>query len=150
LTTIFGSRSLNRRLAGVVPPRLDVLVHLAHLHQPLDDRVVLLLGDLPVGAQAEVAGDVADRVRVRLGRRRLERLPQQPVSEVASLLEVLDVDRRDERRILRAQLGLGIEQAVDDAVEVLRHRPLLRARRLRQLLVQRRERLANLHGRRGD
>jgi hypothetical protein len=135
---------LDRRFAGVVPPRLDVLVHLAHLHQPLDDRVVLLLRDLPVGAQAEVAGDVADRVGIRVGRCLLERLLQQPFAEVACLLQVLDIDRGDESGILLAQLRLRVEQTVDDAVDVLGHRALLRASRLRQLLVQRSKRLPNL------
>src|SRR5262249_8890983 len=142
--------SLDGRLAGVVPPGLDVLVHLANLHQPLDDRVVLLLGDLPVRAQAQVAGDVADRIGVRVRRRLFERLVEQPVAEVACLLEVLDVDGADEGGVLLVQLGLRVEQAVDDAVDVLGDRTLLRARRLRELLVQRRECLPYLDRGVGD
>ena len=51
---------LDRRLAGVVAPRLDVQVHLAHLLQPVDDGVEVFLRDLPVGLQAEVADELAE------------------------------------------------------------------------------------------
>ena len=72
------------------------------------------------------------------------------LAEVARLLEVLDVDSADERGVLLAELGLRVEQAVDDPVDVLRDGALLRAGRLRQLLRQRRERLADLDRRVGD
>src|SRR5205085_7253539 len=79
------------RLAG-----LDVLVGLAYLDRPLDDRVEVLLLDLPVRAQAQVVGELADRGPVGLGRRLLEHLGQQAVAELARLLELLGVDALDE------------------------------------------------------
>ena len=84
------------RLARVHAAGLDVLVHLAHLQRPLDERVPVLLLDQAVGAQAEVARELADVLggRVRLGL--LERLAQQAVAELASLVEVLLVDALDD------------------------------------------------------
>ena len=54
------------------------------------------------------------------------------------------VDVRDELDVLLVHLGLLVEQAVEDAVDVLGDRALLRAGRLAELLVERRERLADL------
>jgi hypothetical protein len=138
---------LDRGLTGVVPARLDVHVHLAHLHHPLDDRVVLLLGDLPVGLQAEVARELADRLVLRVRRRLLEGLLEEALAEIARLLEVLDVDRGDERSVFIAEHGLLVEQPVDDPVDVLGDGALLRARRLCELLVERRKGFADLDGR---
>ncbi len=129
-------------LARVLAARLDVEVHLAHLQRPLDDRVQVLLLDAAVRAQAQVVRQLAD-VAVRL--RRVEHVGEQPLAEVARLLEILEVDARGERSILLVQLVAG-EQAVDDAVEVLRDRTLLRAGRLRELLLEWGDRREDLLG----
>ena len=51
---------VDRGLARVLAARLDVEVHLAHLQRPLDQRVEVLLLDLPVGAQAQVVRELAN------------------------------------------------------------------------------------------
>ena len=136
------------RLARVLAPRLDVEVHLAHLQRPLDDRVEILLLDLPVRAQAEVVRQLADLVgaRVRLGR--LQHLAEQALAEVARLLDELLVDAGHELLVVLVDLRLLDEQAVEHAVDVLRDRALLRAGRLGEVLVEALERLADLDGRR--
>ena len=82
------------RLARVLAPRLDVEVHLAHLQRPLDDRVEILLLDLPVRAQAEVVRQLADLVRARVRLGRLQHLAEEALAEVARLLDLLHVDAR--------------------------------------------------------
>src|SRR5204862_4251425 len=49
---------VDRRLARVLSPRLDVEVHLADLERPLDQRVEVLLLDPAVGPQAEVVREL--------------------------------------------------------------------------------------------
>src|SRR5205085_9300227 len=83
---------VDRGLAGVLAPRLHVEVHLADLERPLDDRVQVLLLDLSVGAQAEVVRELAERSRVDLRLGLVEHLAQEPVPELARLLELLRVD----------------------------------------------------------
>src|SRR4029079_10449836 len=102
---------------------------------------------LPVGLQAEVARELADRLVLRVRRRLLEGLLEESLAEVARLLEVLDVDRGDERSVFLAEHRLLVEQPVDDTVDVLGDGALLRARRLCELLVERRKGLADLDGR---
>jgi hypothetical protein len=135
---------VDRGLLRVLLARLDVLVGLADLDRPLDDRVEVLLRDLPVGAQAEVVRELAQLVRARTRVGLLEHLTEEPLAEVARLLELLDVDVRDQLLVLLVHLALRVEQGVEDAVDVLGDRALLRARRLAELLVERRERLADL------
>src|SRR4029077_1092093 len=133
-----------RGLLRVVLARLHVLVHLAHLDRPLDDRVEILLGDLPVGAQAEVVRQLTELVRARARLGLLEHLAQEPLAKVARLLELLLVDARDEVDVLLVHRGLRVEQAVEHAVDVLGDRALLGAAGLAELLVERREGLADL------
>src|SRR5205814_4811796 len=80
---------VDRSLPRVVAPRLDVEVHLAHLERPLADRVEILLRDLPVGAEAEVVGELADVYAVLDC---VDRVLEQAVSELPRLLDVLEVD----------------------------------------------------------
>src|SRR4029079_16026555 len=133
-----------RGLPRVLLAGLDVLVGLAHLDRPLDDRVEVLLGDLPVCAQAEVVGQVAQFVRARPRLGGLQRLAQELLAQVAGLLELLLVDARDEVDILLVHRGLLVEQAVEHALDVLGDRALLGAGRLAELLVARGKRLADL------
>src|SRR5262249_670111 len=51
---------IDRRLARVLAPRLDIEVHLADLQGPLDQCVEILLLDLPVRSQAQVVLQLAD------------------------------------------------------------------------------------------
>jgi hypothetical protein len=133
-------------LARVLAARLDVEVHLAHLERPLDDRVEILLLDPAVGPQAEVVRQLA---QVALGVGGLEHLGEEPAAELARLLEVLLVDALRELLVVLVQLAAG-EQALRDAVEVLRDRALLRAGRLLGLLLERGDRRLDLLGGRGD
>ena len=131
-------------LARVLAARLDVEVHLANLQRPLHDRVQVLLLDLAVGAQAEVVRKLADRLAVRARIGLLQHLAQEPLAEVARLLDLLQVDRLDDRRVVLVDRGLLDKEPVENAVDVPRDRALLRARRLGELLVERRDRLADL------
>src|SRR5262249_14238237 len=70
-------------------------------------------------------------------------------AEVTRLLEVLLVDARSERGVFLVQLGTR-EEAVDDAVDVLRDRALLRAGRLLGFLLERCDGCLDLLDRRGD
>jgi hypothetical protein len=136
-------------IASILAAGFDVEVHLPHLQRPLDERIQVLLLDLPVRAQAQVIGLLADRVgRVEL-RQRLQQVLEQAVPQLASLLQVLLVDARDELRVLAVQRLAG-EQAVDHLVDVLRDRTLLGAGRLRRLLEERPQRLLDLDGGRRD
>src|SRR5207249_3301562 len=119
---------VDRGLAGVLAPRLDVEVHLAHLERPLDERVEVLLLDLPVRAQAEVVRELADRARVVVRRRLLEHFAEEAVPELARLVELLRFDRRDELDVVGVEVAAR-EQGIDDAVEPLRHGALLRTAR---------------------
>ena len=131
---------VDRGLARVLAARLDVEVHLAHLQGPLHGRVEVFLLDAPVRAQAEIVRELA-QVAVDLGP--VDRVGEQAVAELARLLEVLRVDARSQLGVLLVQLLAG-EQAVDDAMDVLRDRALLRARRLVQLLLERCDRREHL------
>ena len=62
---------------------------------------------------------------------RVDRVLQEAVAEAARLLQVLRVDAGDELRVLLVDLG-AVEERVDDAVDVLRDRTLLRTGRLRR------------------
>ena len=137
------------RLVGVLAPRVDVEVHLAHLQRPLDDGVEILLLDLPVRAQAEVVRELADLVRARIRLGLFQDLAQEALAQVARLLELLFVNARDELLVVLVDLRLLDEEAVEHAVDVLRDGALLGAGRLGQLLVEALERLADLdrHGR---
>src|SRR5205807_2199556 len=123
-----------------------VEVHLADLQRPLYDRVQILLLDLSVGAQAEVVRQLAD---VLLAVPRVDHVAKQAIAGLASPVEVLEVDALDELLVLRGDLR-PVEQGVEDAVDVLRDRALLRARRLGLLLEQRLERAEHLLGGNGD
>src|SRR5439155_26489427 len=137
---------VDRPLAGVLAPRLDVEVHLAHLQRPLDQGVEVFLRDLPVGAQAEVVRHLADVLRLLP---RVEHVLQQAVAEIAGLLQVLLVDAGDVALVFLVDL-LAEEERVDDAHDVLRDRALLGARGLRELLLERRDRSQPLLGRTRD
>src|SRR6266540_3048958 len=84
---------VDRGVARVLPAGLDVEVHLAHLQRPLDERVEILLLDLPVRPEAEIVRQLAD---VALGVRVVEDFRKQAVAELPRLLEVLEVDVCDE------------------------------------------------------
>src|SRR6187402_2939547 len=68
------------------------------------------------------------------------------LAEVARLLELLLVDRRDELEVVLVDLRLLDEQPVEDTVDVLREGALLRPGRLRELLVEPLQRLPDLDG----
>src|SRR5581483_7068821 len=133
-------------LARVLAAGLDVEVHLAHLQRPLCDRVEILLLDLPVRPQTEVVRKLADVLTLFPG---VDGVLEQAVAELARLLEVLLVDVGDEALILLWDLG-ALEKRVDDAVHVLRDRALLRAGRLREVLLERCDRGEDLLGRGRD
>src|SRR5207245_1230719 len=137
---------VDRSLARVLAPRLDVEVHLADLEGPLDDRVEILLLDLPVGAQTEVVRQLADVLALFP---RVDDVAEQAVAELARLLEVLLVHTGDEALVLLVHLG-ALELRVDDAVDVLGDRALLGALRLAEVLLERGDRLQDLLGRGGD
>ena len=141
--------AVHGRVARVGAARLDVHVHLADLERPLDDGVEVFLLHPPVGLQAEVVREVADLVRGRLRLGRLDRLAQEPVAEVACLLEVLRVDVLHELGVVALEL-VASEERVEDAPDVLRDRALLRAARLLVLGAERRERVTDLRGGRRD
>ena len=131
------------RVAGVTAPRLDVEVHLADLQRPLDERVEILLLDLPVRPQAEVVRLLADLVRrAELGQR-LEQLAEEAVAEVPCLLEILGVDARDELCVVALELAAR-EQRLLDLLDVLGDRALLGAGRLARVLEQLPEGLLHL------
>src|SRR5256885_746449 len=134
------------RIARVAAARLDVEVHLPHLERPLDDRVEILFLDLPVGSEAEVVRQLAD---VLLAVPRVDDVGQQAVAEVTRAVEVLHVDALDVLGVLLADL-LTVEERIEDAVDVLRDRALLRAGRLCLLLEQRLEALEDLLAGGGD
>src|SRR5581483_9969376 len=127
---------VDRPLARVLAPRLDVEVHLAHLQRPLDERVEVLLLDLPVRAQAEVVRHLADVLAVLPG---VEHVLQQAVPEVAGLLQILLVDPLDVGGVLLVH-GVAEQKRIHDPVDVLRDRALLRPLRLAELLLERRDR----------
>src|SRR5207237_2772257 len=91
---------VDRGLLRVLLAGLDVLVGLADLHEPLDDRVEVLLGDLAVGPEGEVVRQLADIVRARVRLGLLERLAQKPLAEVTRLLQLLLVDAGAELGVL--------------------------------------------------
>ena len=132
---------VDRRLAGVLAPRLDVGVHLAHLQHPLADRVEVVLARALL--QAEVVRELAHVLGgcARVGLR--DHVGEQALADLARLLQVLHVDAGDELGVVALELGAR-EQRVDDLVDVLRQRALLRAGRGLELGAQRRERLLDL------
>src|SRR6476620_1720480 len=137
---------VDRGLARVAAAGLDVEIHLADLQRPLDDRVEVLLADLPVRPEAEIVCQLAD---VLFAIPRVDDVGEQPVAEVARAIEVLHVDPLDELRVLFADL-VAVEKRIEDAIDVLRDRALLRADGLRLLLEERIEPLQDLLGGRGD
>src|SRR4051794_33849672 len=137
------------RLARVLPARLDVLVHLADLHAPLDDRVEILLLDLPVRPEAEVVRELAELSVVGAGVGSRQDLGEQAVPELAGLVDQLAVDRRHELRVVALERAAG-EQRVEDLVQPLRDRTLLRARGLLELAVERSQRMPDRDRRLGD
>src|SRR4029079_9033014 len=137
---------VDRGLARVVAARLDCDVHLADLQRPLHDRVEVLLLDAAVGAQAEVVRELAE---VLAFLPRVDHVAEEPVAELACLVEVLDVDALDELDVVLVDL-VALEERVDDAMDVLRDRTLLRAGRLRHVLLERLDRLEDLLGGDGD
>src|SRR5581483_6716118 len=96
--------------------------------------------------QAEVVRQLADVLALFPG---VDGVLQEAVAEAARLLQVLLVDARRELQVLLAQLR-AVEQRVHDAVDVLRDRALLRARRLLELALERADRGEDLLGRRSD
>src|SRR5581483_9428704 len=137
---------VDRRLTRILAPRLDVEVHLAHLQRPLHERVEILLLDLPVGAEAQVVRQLADVLPLLP---RVDDVLEQPVAEVARLLDVLLVDAGDEVGVVLVDVG-ALELRVDDAMDVLRDRALLRAGRLLEILLERSDRREDLLAGDGD
>src|SRR5581483_7155545 len=80
---------------------------------------------------------------------RVDDVAEQAVAELARLVEVLRVDACDEVDVVRVDL-VARQERIDDAVDVLRDRALLRAGRLRQVLLERLDRREDLLGGRGD
>src|SRR5262249_42123918 len=99
-----------------------------------------------VRAQAQVVRQLAD---VLLTVPRVDDVGKQPVAEVARAVEVLDVDADDVLLILLDDL-VALEQRVEEAVDGLGERALLRAGRLRLLLEERVEPSEDLLRRDGD
>src|SRR5215207_58062 len=138
-----------RVLAGLTrvhPAGLDVLVHLPDLQRPLHEGVPVLLLDQPVGAQTEVARELADLLGRRSLGSLLQSLAEQAVAQVAGLVEVLGIDALDELRVLALE-RLAREQPLLDLVDALGDRALLGPGRLVRLLVQTGERVADLGSR---
>src|SRR6185437_15161819 len=133
---------VDRSLAGVLAARLDVEIHLAHLQRPLDEVVEILLLDLPVRPQAQVVRQLADVLALFPG---VDRVLQEAVTEAARLIEVLLVDAGDELLVLFVDLG-AVEERVDDPMDVLGDRALLRTGRLGELLLDRGDRGQDLLG----
>ena len=139
--------ALDGRLARVLAAALHVGDHLLDLGRPLLDSLeVLLAGALD---EAEVVGELADLLGVRVGVRPLEHVAQEAVADLARAVEVLRVDRRRQLGVVTRQLLAG-EQLVEQLVEVLRDRALLRARCLLELRAQRVEGGADLLRRGAD
>ena len=105
-------------LARILAARLDVEVHLPDLERPLDDRVEILLLHPALGLQAEIVGKLAHDVRTLVGRSRLEQLAKEPLAELAGLLEILLVDRRDHLGVVALELATG-QKGLLDLVQVL-------------------------------
>src|SRR5439155_1290791 len=137
---------IDRRIASVAAARLDVEIHLADLQRPLDDGVEILLLDLPVGPKAEVVRQLAN---VLLAVPRVDDVGQQAVAEITRTVEVLCIDARDVLRVLFGRL-VALEERIEDAVDVLGDRALLRTGRLRLLLEERLEPAQDLLGGGGD
>src|SRR3982751_393833 len=137
---------VDRGLARVLAGGLDVQVHLADLQRPLDDRVEVFLLDPAVRAQAQVVRELTDVLAVFP---RVDDVAEQAVAELARLVEVLHVDARDELGVVGVDLR-PLEERVDDAMDVLRDRALLRTRRLREILLERLDRREDLLAGRGD
>src|SRR5207302_3164166 len=140
------AHGVDRGLARVLAARLDVEIHLADLQGPLDDRVEIFLLDATVGAQAEVVRELTD---VLAFLPRVDHVAEQAVAELARLVEVLHVDARDERDVVLVHL-VAVQERVDDAMDVLRDRALLRTGRLVQVLLERLDRREDLLGRGSD
>ena len=139
--------ALDGRLARVLAAALHVGDHLLDLGRPLLDSLeVLLAGALD---EAEVVGELADLLGVRVGVRPLEHVAQEAVADLARAVEILRVDRRRQLGVVTRQLLAG-EQLVEQLVEVLRDRALLRARCLLELRAQRVEGGADLLRRGAD
>src|SRR5262249_23475432 len=137
---------VDRGLPRVLAARLDVHVHLADLQRPLDDRVEVFLLNPAVRAQAQVVRELTDVLALFP---RVDDVAEQAVAELARLVEDLDVDAGHEVHIVRVDLS-ALEERVDDAMDVLRDRTLLRTRGLRQVLLERLDRSEDLLSRRGD
>ena len=137
--------ALDGRLARVLTAALDVGDHLLDLGGPLlDDLEVLLARALD---EAEVVRELAHLLVARVGLGALEHCPEEAVADLAGPVEVLRVDRGDELGVVPGQL-LAAEQLVEQLVEVLRDRALLRAGRLLELRPKRLEGGADLLRRR--
>src|SRR4029077_754555 len=91
------ARRVDAGLARVVAARLDVEVHLADLQCPLDDRVEVFLLDAAVGAQAEVVRELTNVLAVFP---RVDDVAQESIAELTRLVELLDVDARNERDVV--------------------------------------------------
>ena len=118
-------------LAGVAAPRLDVQVHLADLQRPLDERVEVLLADLPVGAQAEVVRELAQVVATVVGR------PWSSTSRSSPLPSSRAFSRFFTSTPVTSSASSSVSSspassASMHAVHVLRDRALLRAGRRRR------------------
>ena len=138
---------VDRGLARVLAPEVDVRDHLADLERPLTDRVeVLLAGALD---ETEVVRELAHGCRVRVGVDGSQHGSEQPVADLARSVEILAIDLGDERRVLLGQLGPG-EEALLEPLQMLRDRALLRSRRLVELGAQWRQRGLDLDGGRSD
>ena len=94
---------LDRGLARVLAPHLDVGDHLADLQRPLADRVEVVL--LRALDQAEVVRELAHVRRVHVGIDGRENVAEQPVADLARLLEVLLLDAGDERGVVLGHLA---------------------------------------------
>src|SRR5207248_5540269 len=93
--------------------------------------------------------ELADAARVEVGRGLLEHVAQEPLAEVARLLELLPVDRGDELLIVGMCLA-PTEESLGHAVQTLRDGTLLRSACGVELLAQGHECLADLESRARD
>src|SRR5215213_633672 len=138
------AHGVDGRVARVLPARLDVEVHLAHLQRPLHDGVEILLLDLPIRPQAEVVRELAHGGGVRVGRHLLEHLAEEAVAELARPLDLLLVDVRNDLGVVAREL-VAVQLRVGDPLDALRDGALLRPGGLLHLLAERRKRVPDLH-----
>ena len=130
--------------------RLDVLVHLADLQRPLDDRVEILLLDLPVGAQAEVVRELAQLVRARARSACSSTSRSSPLPSSRALSSCFTSTPATSSWSSSATSPLGSSSASRTRLMCFVIAPFFEPVALSELLAERRERVADLDRDGGD